>query len=188
MISDRLCAIELTTTQQETSDKSILTIISVYLPSSNHPVSEFSEYLSELINAFNALKSNGPILLVGDFNAHLSNEIGNSSSSRNQQSTLLSDFLQQNDLFVASTCCLATGPKYTFYSNTYKTTVDYILADSSLANNLVSCFVHINLSDHLPISVSLNLNTVMVSTSPKSATVNWQKAIENRDTCNCQCS
>ena len=48
-------------------------IVSVYLPSSDHPMEEFVEYLLNLSNTISALQPSGAIILAGDLNAHLSN-------------------------------------------------------------------------------------------------------------------
>ena len=69
--SDRFCAIQLPLTQHVATESCLLTIICVYLPSSDHSLDEFSNYLSELECAIGTLKSSGPVMLVGDFNAHL---------------------------------------------------------------------------------------------------------------------
>ena len=66
-------------------------------------------------------------------------------------------------LFVHSPSSLSKGPSHTFFSCINKSTVDYIITDMSLAPVLSECQVHchhpLNLSDHLPISLSLQLSS-----------------------------
>ena len=156
IVSDHFCVIELFLSQSQASEPRILNVISVYLPSSDHPVDEFAEYLTELTSIASAIESSGPILLLGDFNAHLPS-LGNSSVIANQQGNLLLDFIQHQNFFVASTCSIAKGPSYTYFSGTNTTTVDYIVADSAISSFMVECFAHdyhaLNLSDHLPLTI-----------------------------------
>jgi hypothetical protein len=74
------------------------------------------------------------------------------------------DLIQHKNLFVASTCSIARGPGYTYSSGMNKTTVDYIIADSEISCSMVECFVYdhhtLNFSDHLLLTISLELNTI----------------------------
>ena len=176
VISDRFCVIQLELSQCKPC---LLSIISVYLPSSDHSLDEYTGYLSELENTISTLKSSGPVMLVGDFNAHIPEVCG----TGNKQGELLLQTIHSHDLFVASTSSLSNGPNYTFFAGMNKTTVDYIITDVSLAPTLLDCKVHnhhpLNLSDHLPISLSLQLNSLLIPTSPtKHPRINWPKSIE----------
>ena len=120
--------------------------------------------------------------LVGDFNAHLQNP-SDDSVSRNQQGKLLSDIIQNHSLFVASTSSLSNGPNYTFFSGANRTTDDCIITDTSLASTMCECRVHshhpLNLSDHLPITISLLLSSFLESPSPPCMKINWAKSINS---------
>ena len=83
IVSDRFCVIELSLSQSQASEPRILNVISVYLPSSDHPLDEFAKYLTELTSIVSAIESSGPILLLWDFNAHLPS-LGSSSVIANQ--------------------------------------------------------------------------------------------------------
>ena len=71
----------------------------------------------------------------------------------------MTDFIHQHDLYVASIDEGVQGPGYTFFFSSANSMVDYIMIQSSLAFALSSCRVHdhhpLNVSDHLPVSVSL---------------------------------
>ena len=179
--SDCFCAIRLPLTQHRATESCLLTIICVYLPSPDHSLDEFYNYLPELECAIGALKSSGPVMLVGDFNAHLPNP-SDDSVTGNQQVKLLSDIIQNHSLFVASTSSLSNGPKYTFFSGANRTTVDYIITDASLASTMCECLVHshhpLNLSDHLPITISLQLSSFLES-PPPCTNINWAKSINS---------
>ena len=179
---DHFCAIQLPLTQHPATESCVFTIICVYLHSSDHSLDEFSKYLSELECVVCALKSSGPVMLVGDFNAHLPNP-SDDSVSGNQQGKLLSDIIQNHSLFVASTSSLSNGPNYTFFSGANRTTVDYIITDASLASTMCECRVHshhpLNLSDHLPITISLLISSFLEFPSPTCTEINWAKSINS---------
>lgn len=41
------------------------------MPSTEYPLDVYKEYLLELKNTISALQSDGPVMVTGDFNAHL---------------------------------------------------------------------------------------------------------------------
>ena len=64
--SDRITVIEI-----QLYDSQVLSIVGVYLPSSDHPLQEFADCLIELESAVSALQAEAPVMLAGDFNASL---------------------------------------------------------------------------------------------------------------------
>ena len=170
--SDRICGIQL-----ELSE-CVLTVLCVYLPSSDHTIEEFTAYVNELNCAVCALQTQGPVLLAGDFNAHLPN----TCTSPNQQGKLLNDLIDQNHLYPVSCSSIVSGPNYTYFSGPSTTTVDYIFLDVALSSYVNSCEVMshhpLNLSDHLAVSVSVSI-VEMKSTLPQPmpARINWSKAV-----------
>ena len=175
--SDRFCVVQLLPPDSARS----LYIVSVYLPSSNYSAEEFSDFLSELQNAVSILQQSGQVILAGDFNCHLRDPDSNQEKVR-----LMSDFIHQHDLYVASLDEGVEGPGYTFFSSSVNTMVDYIMIQSSLAFDLKSCRIHhhhpLNLSDHLPVSLTINSSIEpCVSKQPQSLGVNWFKAVERGD-------
>ncbi len=62
------------------------------------------------------LQSQGPVLSLGDFIAHLGSLDSNCSQEDiNPQGRLLMELLSRNDLFLVSLSQLATSPGYTFF-------------------------------------------------------------------------
>ena len=92
IVSDRFCVLELSLSPSQTSEPRTLNIIPVYLPSSDHSLEEYAEYLTELTSIVSAIECSGPVLLLGDFNAHLPLP----GNSINQQGNLLLDFIQHH--------------------------------------------------------------------------------------------
>ena len=114
--SDRFCAIQLPLTQCQTAESYLFTIICVYLPSSDHSLNELSDDVSELESAVSALEPSSPVMLTGDFNAHLPKD--GTLDNGNLQGRLLLDMIHNHNLFVSSTSCFSKGPSYTFFSGT----------------------------------------------------------------------
>ena len=128
--SDRFCAVKVSLLNAST-----MSLISVYLPSTDHPLDEFEEYLNELVFVYIALQAEGPVVLLGDFNAHPNHPM-------NHQGSLLHDAITHSDLPVPSTSCTSTGSRNTFFSGLNRTVVDYILMDASLCNCVENCLTH----------------------------------------------
>ena len=102
---------------------------------------------------------------MGDFNAHLGRGSGpRVCGDKNAQGIHLHELIDRASLYPVSVSSLATGRLHTYSHAGNFTTVDYYLIDHVLAYVTNSCNVHeehpLNLSDHLPISISLNLQMV----------------------------
>ena len=176
--SDRFVAIQLLL-----ASSTLLSIVAVYLPSSDHPMSEFTEYLVQLESLISSLQASGPVMVVGDFNAHLGS-LGchRNSDNTNRAGHMLFDVICRCSLFVASQSAFADGECYTFENGSHKTTVDYCLVDSGYAHLLKSCSTlspdPLNLSDHLPLRVSLDVFTTKFTTPKSPPALNWQQAVK----------
>ena len=71
---DWICAIQL----KQSSSSSVVTIIEAYLPSTEDQINSYLQQLEDTISANNQL---GPVMVAGDFNAHIG------SSSEQESST-----------------------------------------------------------------------------------------------------
>ena len=103
----------------------------------------------------------GPVVVAGDFNAHLWYLWGpRASSITNCQGLLLGELLNRCELHATSLSSTASGLEYTFHSGDRFTTVDYILTDVEASSCVDQCWTHeddeLNQSDHLPLSVKLS--------------------------------
>ena len=87
--SDRICGIQLQ------HGDCTLSILCVYLPSSDHSLEEFSTYINELDSIVCSLQSQGPVIVAGDFNAHLPYFC----STFNQQGRELFALVNRNHLY-----------------------------------------------------------------------------------------
>ena len=95
---------------------------------------------------------------------------------------MLFDVIDRCDLYAVSQSVLASGESYTFAQGHYRTTVDYCMIDPGYAHLIDSCTTlspaALNFSDHLPISISLNITMGQMSETDVSKRLNWQLAIE----------
>ena len=103
----------------------------------------------------------GAVIVMGDFNAHVGRFDGSKSyDSINTQGILLNELIDRCSLNIVSLSDVATGPSYTYFSGSVRTTVDYVLLNLSASSKLLACTildeVDLNTSDHLPLSVLLS--------------------------------
>ena len=85
--SDRICGLRIKLQRHATSE---ITVLGVYLPCSDMGMECYSEHLVELENLISESERLGPIVIIGDFNAHLGKPGGvRGQGNPNQQGTLL---------------------------------------------------------------------------------------------------
>ena len=98
----------------------------------------------------------------------------------NVHGQLLFDLVGHTDLFAASLCQISCGSSYSYFSGGHYTTVDYCLLDSHAAYVLQGCTTldhhPLNLSDHLPISIHLDLSSLMQPPPVTTQNINWKRA------------
>ena len=119
--SDRICGLCIKSPDNEF----ITTVIGVYLPCADLGTETYCEYLIELERIISDHQHLGPVVIMGDFIAHLG-AIGGERGvgDPNQQGLLLHQLLTRCNLYVVSLSLLATGPQYTFQNSVTQTTVD----------------------------------------------------------------
>ena len=142
-----------------------LVVINVYFPANGYD-EEYNKCLSSLEDILSSYHS-FPIIVAGDFNAHLGLLGGpRGSGTPNQQGVHLKQLIDRHELFVASLKSDAAGPTYTYHSGSHATTVDYILSTLAAAN--ISGHVQtmedhpLNTSDQLPLTIKLNIAPTLV--------------------------
>ena len=69
--SDRVCGVRLLLPTQKNHTQRCLTVLGVYMPSSEHSQETYSSYLDTVEYAISQFTADGPLLLMGDLNAHL---------------------------------------------------------------------------------------------------------------------
>ena len=86
----------------ENSCKSSVNIICANLPSSDHSINEFNQYLNDLVSIISSHEFCGPLIILGDLNAHL-------NAPTNHQGDLLLEAVSNCNLCVAASSCIAKG-------------------------------------------------------------------------------
>ena len=175
--SDRISAIQISVSSSET-----LTVIGVYLPSADFPTDIFTDHLVELENVISYFQKDGPVLVVGDFNAHIGTRGGTrGEGDGNVRGQLVMGLVERTEQYVVSLSQAASGPMYTYFQNDVHTTVDYCLLDYSAADMISLCATldhhPLNLSDHLPLHISLDFQPHSVTIPDKGPCLNWGRVI-----------
>ena len=98
--SDRICGIRVHLTSPELS---CITVLGVYLPCADQGMDAYCSALLELEHLISTSSSHGPVMIAGDFNAHLG-PLGRPRGlgTPNQQGVLLHQLVNRCDLYVIS--------------------------------------------------------------------------------------
>ena len=142
----------------------------------------YHDSLIELERVVSVSEHWGPVILAGDFNAHLGPLWGQRAHENpNVQGVLLGEVLDRCKLHAVSLGEGVSGPNYTYLSGNSSTTVDYILADVEASACIESCQVHedsdLNSSDHLALSVTLSCDiSTQFAKDPNWIRIDWAKA------------
>ena len=167
---------------------SVLSVIGVYLPCNDQGLDVYKEHLVELEQIVSDSLLLGPVVVVGDFNAHLGSLGGpRGVGDMNVQGVILYELMIRCDLSVASLGSAALGEMYTYSRGECRTTVDYVLVDVKAASMMTSCVTHseeeLNTSDHLPLSIDLECVLRFVADDDKKdgVKINWGRAERSGD-------
>ena len=141
--------------QFQISKDNFVYIIQVYLPSSNHAISHFDEYLLRLHDICSMYKDMGTLIIMGDINAHINGR--NFVKPHDRRSTLFSNFLVTHNLIPVNTLDMCTGADSTFvsYSGEDTSMIDHILVPSEDVDLISECRIldddALNVSNHRPV-------------------------------------
>ena len=158
--SDRICGLHVKLSCPEFAE---LTFLDGYLPCVDSGLDVYCEHLVEFERVISASQESGPVLIVGDFNAHLASFGGvRGHGSPNQQGFLLKQLLDRCELYVVSLSALSEGPSFTFWNSDSETTVHYIIASYDASRYIMSCLTHelspLNCSDHYTMPSNFNFH------------------------------
>ena len=119
-------------------------------------------------NVIDQYKTNGQVCVVGDFNCHFSSKYGNRFWGKNSPNARICNrMVDVCDLSILDgDDKYCNGPTYTFHVDGVGTSyVDHCMVSSMLTNYISECVIHNdcieNTSDHLPISVKINVQNVI---------------------------
>ena len=177
IVSDRVCGVRF-----KRDEDSWLSIIGVYLPCADLGMDYYRETLIELERVISDSATHGPVIVAGDFNAHLGHMWGpRGSDAVNSQGLMLGELLNGCKLHAASLSGITSGPEYTYHSGDKFTTIDYIFTDIEASSSVDQCWTHeedvLNQSDHLSLSLKLSCNiATQLSQDFNCINIDWSKA------------
>ena len=168
-----------------------VTVISCYSPHNSAPETEVDDFYNELRAIVEHVPAHNFLMLLGDFNAKLSNPdvkfSYNTETNRNGEKLL--DFMDEFSLFASNTCFMKPQNKlWTFeYPTGDRAQLDYIICRSKWRNSIkdsraFSSFSSVG-SDHRIVSASIKLSLRVSKRSPKDPmkTINWRKVMADSD-------
>ena len=121
----------------------------------------YSEHLIELEQLVSEHQPHGPVIVMGDFSAHLGTLGGERGMGQPNQQGILHQFITRCSLYAVPQASLSQGPLYTFQNSVSQTTVDYVLASHNATEYIQHCYTHdtspLNMSDHLPLCYSFHI-------------------------------
>lgn len=175
--SDRIMVLSLRNSKNEE-----IYIINVYLPSSSESAEIYQLHVAELQEIIYKLQNKGSIILLGDFNAHIGCFGGPRSFGMiNRRGRMLWSTLNLFDFVSVNSQLSTEGPIETFYacSGAVRTTVDHVFVDYDLLTMISSCCVvedcSSNLSFHLPITCSFDIDVIKDSPSRQRPKLQWKR-------------
>ena len=174
---DRMCGLQIELRGKERR----LSILGVYMPGGEQPQDCYDTYFDSVEHCVSQLSNGGPLLVLGDLNAHLGCRDTSVTNSRGNKWIKMMD---EHSLINVSLCSIASGPTYTYTSGNNTTTIDYIISNSDAFRGIASCSIleehPLNTSDHLPITCSLNLSHIRTPSAPISSSSNldWSTAVK----------
>ena len=143
----------------ELNDKKSLTLLAVYLPDSSQGVVPFLNCLETLHDTYCKYSKISDVIILGDFNVQLPTTMLKQTDQRQLE---LHSTLMALQLISLSTLDSCQGPGYSFcgYENGPATLIDHICIQETKKDLVINCKIieepH-NLSDHLPIVVTLDI-------------------------------
>ena len=179
--NDRIIVVEI-----RTADHESIFIAGVYLPSSNVAVHLYKECMVVLQDIIHQLYDKGTLIILGDFNAHIGGFGGaRSFESINGKGKELIELMERNNFKSVNSQLFCTGPIETFYGQEglIMTTIDHILMKVDDLQLVSECYVQnescINLSFHLPIFCTLNIDCCSSGPNKRTKTQIAWKSINN---------
>jgi len=186
---DRIIGVQL-----ECTKTCYMYIFQTYLPSCNHPINRFREYIDRLSELIYYYSEKGTVIVMGDLNANL-NSI-HFQKVENERSRLLTSLLLNHNLVSLQTLDMCIGARSTFvsYSGNCESLIDHILISRDYMDS--SCEIAddnaLNVSNHRPVLCRLNVPQILkVDICNRDRRLKWEKATSdnlNDYECDLNCS
>ena len=173
--SDRMCVVKM-----KLSRDIYCYIIAVYLPHQTCKIACFEDEILILEKVISECIKDGKVLIIGDENVSLSTEYGHRGGCTDSRNTkLLMNMLKKYGIICAD-LQYGSGPEYTYEKAGYRTYIDHAFVSEDLVDYIENCCVIDeaiqNVSDHLPISITLYTDIPRIQSSDDhKKRVAWNK-------------
>ena len=158
-----------------------LTILGVYMPSAEYPQDTYTSYLEDVEHLISQLNTEGPLLIMGDLNAHLSSRYEEfANQDGNQRGSMWNSVISEHNFHNVSLGSFASGPSYTYSSGENFSTIDFAIANLDAVRGISSCgtleYHPLNTSDHLLLSCFVEISHLRNEISPAFPTqpLDWK--------------
>ncbi|XP_069134377.1 uncharacterized protein [Argopecten irradians] len=157
-------------------------VIGVLMPSTNLAHQEFIDTVLCLNDLYDKYIEMGSVIVMGDFNAHLSKRCGiKNHNEANERGLVIEKFIQDHNLISVNSQSWSRGPNYTYISGdgSHTSMIDHILIENSKVDLIDFCCINddhsLNISDHRPIQLNFRTICHKRETQPLSTAINWKK-------------
>ena len=175
--TDRMCVVQFQT------PCSIVYIVSVYLPHQTCIIDNFDLEIDKLNDLCCECNAVGSTILLGDTNCHFGLEYSiRSFGSSTAHARKLGNIIKACNMSVVDLSEKCTGPSYTWMSDNgrHVSYIDHVIVSEKLVPFVKSCKILeddiINVSDHLPLLCTINVEYSIVKPSTVRPRVAWHKA------------
>ena len=138
-------------------------LLSVYLPTSSHPIVDFRDVLDLLWALTDTCLQDDPAFLLGDFNADLGDSVGSRGTYLvTARGKLLLEFIQNFNMSPVNLNSLVKDLLFTFQSENgeHQSVIDYIFVPNLYVYHTISSFTHEwtidNSLDHVPVTMAFD--------------------------------
>ena len=174
--TDRMCVV------QFQAQNSLFFIISLYLPHQTCKIDDFGEELCKLQDLCIECNALGNTVFLGDTNCHFGAEISERCTGvSTPHARKLGEMLHVCRMSMVDLTGVCTGPCYTWASDngTLHSYLDHVAVSENLLPYVSQCRVVpddvVNVSDHLPIIVKIDLHYSEMVKVDKPFSVAWHK-------------
>ncbi len=148
--------------QYEVSSNIYIYVFQVYLPSGNHAIDSFREYIDILYDLYCQYTDKGVVVFMGDFNVHLNGRVH--IKDVDARGTYFTHLLSNTNMFPVNITNACTGANATFvtYDGLFQSMIDHILIGCEQTDTVVTCEIiddenALTVSRHRPIVCVLQL-------------------------------
>ncbi|MES9884950.1 MAG: endonuclease/exonuclease/phosphatase family protein, partial [Sedimenticola sp.] len=159
-MDDRIAVIKLTFPNET------LYIVQVYLPTSRYPIQTFKDYIDKLYDICSLYSNDGKVTLMGDFNAKYTLNPHTCTIDARERDTYMANSFHSLNLQSVTSLDVYEGPDSSFYpyGTGSPSLIDHMFIHDSMVADVRQCTIledaPLNVSRHLPIFVSLNIQTI----------------------------